>query len=265
MRFVDPSRGIDVSRTVAATTAISDAAVAVDWDAAERVNVLPDTLEKEPAAAVTFGELPSAATRAKNYDAWSKQFVSWLTVNETLDLFRSASSGELSKPGESEREFRTRLQLAGREERDRTVEALRKKYAPKQAVLDDRLRRAQQTVQRESQQASSQKIQTAISVGATLVSAFLGRKTVSLSSLGRATTAARGVGRTMKESEDIHRAQESVAAIEEQRRQLDEEFKAETATLEAATDPTSEKLERIAVKPKKTNIAVKLVTLVWMP
>ena len=46
---------------------------------------------------------------------------------------------------------------------------MRKKYAPRQASLDDKLRRAQQATDRESQQATGQKLQTAISVGATLV------------------------------------------------------------------------------------------------
>jgi hypothetical protein len=45
---------------------------------------------------------------------------------------------------------------------------------------------------RETGQAKQQYVQTAISVGATLLGALLGRKTVSTSALGRATTAARG-------------------------------------------------------------------------
>jgi hypothetical protein len=102
-----------------------------------------------------------------------------------------------------------------------------------------------------------------ISVGATLVGALMGRKAISASTIGRATTAARGMGRSMKESEDISRAQETVAAINEQKQALDDELKAETATLEAAGDPATETFERIIVKPKRANVAVKLVTLLW--
>jgi len=91
----------------------------------------------------------------------------------------------------------------------------------------------------------------------------LGRKTMSASTIGRATTAARGVGRSMKESEDIERAQQNVAALEEQRQSLDDELKTETASLEAAADPATETFERIIVKPKRANVAVKLVALIW--
>ena len=49
-----------------------------------------------------------------------------------------------------------RLQESTREQRDRAIEALRQKYAPKQAALQERLRRAEQTVARESEQATQQ-------------------------------------------------------------------------------------------------------------
>ena len=57
---------------------------------------------------------------------------------------------------------------------------------------------------RESEQVSQQRLQTAISMGATLVGALFGRKSMS-ASIGRATTTARGVGRTMREREDVER------------------------------------------------------------
>jgi hypothetical protein len=127
----------------------------------------------------------------------------------------------------------------------------------------ERLRRAKQAVEKETEQASGAKLQTAISFGATLVGALLGRKAISASNIGRATTAARSVGRTMKESEDISRAQETVAAIEAQMKELDDELAAETAALHASTDVVNEKLETVTLKPKRGNVRVKVVALVW--
>ena len=37
------------------------------------------------------------------------------------------------------------------------------------------------------------------------------------------------------------------------------------AALEAKTDPLTERLETVVVKPKKTNITLRLVALVWVP
>ena len=94
-------------------------------------------------------------------------------------------------------------------------------------------------------------------------SAFLGRKAVNVSSLSRATTAVRGVGRSMKESEDVTRAQETVEAIEAQRQALADELAQETAEIDAASNAATEKLESVVVKPKKGNVTLKLVTLLW--
>jgi hypothetical protein len=93
----------------------------------------------------------------------------------------------------------------------------------------------------------------------------MGRKAVSRSTLGRATTAVRGVSRTIKESQDIGRAQETVEALHQQLAELEAQFQSETATLEARVDPSTERLETISLKPKKTDISVRLVALVWVP
>ena len=67
----------------------------------------------------------------------------------------------------------------------------------------------------------------------------------------------------MKESEDTQRAEQTVAAIEEQQRQLEADLGAETAALDTSSAAATEKFDRGALKPKKGNVSVKLVALVW--
>src|SRR5262245_45002871 len=263
VRFTDPKWRVETTKLVRLTTPISEGAVPVDWENAARVEWAPEMLESDAPEGPKFSPLPSPASKPKNYDAWTKQLLASLCSTEAIELLRSPSTNELSRPDEAEREFRARLGHGSREERDRALDELRRKYAPRQGALDEKLRRANQALEKENQQATGQGIQTAISVGATIVGALLGRKSISAGTIGRATTAARGVGRTMKESEDISRAKGTVAAIEEQRKQLDADFAAESAALNAANDAATETLEKITIKPKKSNITVKLVGLVW--
>jgi hypothetical protein len=237
----------------------------VDWDAAVPLDLAPGDLEATAVSGATFADLPPNVVKAKSPDAWSKDFLGWVYGSQSLDLLRSAQSGAVSNPGESERDFRIRLQQSSREARDAMVEKLRQKYAPKVAAAQERVRRAEQAVSRESEQARSQSLQTAISFGTTLLGALVGRKTVSMSTLGRATTAARGVGRTIKESQDIGRAKETVGAAQQQLEELNGQLKAETEAIEARFDSGSEPLEIESLKPKKTNITVRLVALVWAP
>jgi len=103
---------------------------------------------------------------------------------------------------------------AGREQRDAAVEKLRREYAPKIARAEEKLRRAQQVVEREKGQARAAQAQTVISVGATILTSLLGNKRVNYSTIGRATTAARGAGRVMEQAGDVKRAGENVAAAQ---------------------------------------------------
>ena len=259
------SKSLDMTQSLTLLTTIADGPIAINWDQASKVDLPVEDLEQGPNDNAQFAALPAPANKPKNYEAWRKDLAAWIYRNQKLELFESSMLDLVSNPGETERDFRVRLQQLAREKRDEAVEKLRQKYAPKMAALGEKKRRAEQTVGREAEQASSQKLQTAISFGATLLSSFFGRKTLSLSTLGRATTAARGVSRSMKESEDVGRAQETVEAVAQQLADLDAQLKAETEAIQQAADPQTAELGKVSLKPTKSNIGVKVLTLVWAP
>ena len=259
------SKTVELTQQLSLLAAFADGPAGLDWSQAVAIDLPVEDLESEPEAGAQFAEVPAAATKAKSYASWRKDLASWIYRNQRLELLESPALEIVSNPGESERDFRVRLQQLAREQRDDAVEKLRKKYAPKFDVLEDRKRRAEQAVARETEQASGQKMQTAISFGATLLSSFLGRKRTSMSTLGRATTAARGVSRSMKEAQDVDRAQDNVEAITQDIANLQADFEADTKALEQSFDPQTEQLETVSLKPTKANIAVKVLTLAWAP
>ncbi len=265
VRFVDAKAEVDCPREMNLLTAVEDEAVMVDWQNSTEAGFGPDDLEQQPSADAQFAPVPEGAGKARNYTAWGRDLVNWLYGSQKLELFKSPMLREMSRPGESERDFRVRLQQAGREKRDENVDKLRKAYAPKIAALEERIRRAEQAAQREREQASQQKVQTAISLGATLLGAFLGRKAVSASTMGRAATAARAGSRAWKEAQDVTRAAETVEALKQQLADLEAQFTVETQAIESALSPATETFESVSIKLKKTNITVRLIALVWLP
>jgi len=264
-RFSDSKSGVDSTQDVTVLAPITDGAVAVDWDKAIAAELAVADLERDPDEGAQFLALPAGAGKVKSYADWSKDFGGWLFRTQKVELFKSPSTKEMSKPGESERDFRVRLQQTGRETRDKAVEALRQKYASKIAALQERIRRAELAKEKQQTESRASQMQAAISVGASILGAFMGRKTISASNIGRATTAIRSAGRVLKESKDVGVAEENVAALQQQLADLESQFKSESEVLASATDPLNEKLETIAIKPTKSNIAVKLVSLAWIP
>jgi len=265
INFTDTKTKIDVNQDATFATEITDNAIPVNWDEAKAIEVPAGDLEKSPINGAQFADLPPAASKAKSYAAWQKDFVTYLYGTQQIELFFSPSAKTVSNPGEDERAFRIRLSQSTREKRDKLVAQLRQKYAPKLAALQERKRKAQQAVDREKAQADQQKMQTAISFGATLLGALGGRKINSSGNIGKATTTIRGASRTMKESQDVGRAQDTVEAIDQMIADLNAEVESQAGELSSAVDPQTEVFDTLTIKPKKTNIAVQLCTLVWAP
>jgi hypothetical protein len=263
--FSDPKISSVHARTLTVLANIDTKLGTADWTSSTTLAISPKDLDTQPQSQAVFGPLPPQAARTKAYEAWRKSFSQWLAQTQQLELWQSSQREVVSQPGERERDFRIRLQTLGRERRDTLVDQLRRRYAAKLAALDEKARRARQAVDREAAQASQQKVQTAVSVGATVLGALLGRKTFSTSTIGRATTAARSMSRTKKETEDIERAKETLAAVEQQRAELEAEIQREIAVLSAATDPLTETLVPLVLKPKRGGIAVQVIGLAWAP
>jgi hypothetical protein len=264
VQYVDTRRGVDVTSDVHAVTPLQPGPVAADWDRAV-TGADPDALERTPAnPSAAFAAVPAAALNPKQYAAWTADFARWVARGRPLTLFSAPALKLHAQPGETEADFRTRVQQAAHEARDAAVAKLRGRYAPKVARATEKIRRAEETLSREEQQAGNQKVQTAVSFGATLVGALMGRKAVSLSTLGRATTAARGVGRAMKEKEDVARARERHGEAEAELRALEADLEREVEAM-APADASSVEIIRLDIKPKRGSVDVRLVTLAWKP
>ena len=83
--------------------------------------------------------------------------------------------------------------------------------------------------------------------------------------LGRAATAARGARRSCKEQQDVARSEDTVLAILDQERALEESLQEELAKVTARWDAAQAELTQVQIKPKKADIQVGQLALVWSP
>ena len=263
--FSSAKLGVTEQRRVTLLGSMDDGPITLEWDGAERVDLDVNALERSARDHASFGALPKAASNAKSYAAWAKAFQKWIVVNEQVELLKSPALKLTSNAGESERDFRIRLQNLAREGRDGSVEKLRGKYATKLAALQERIRRAQDAVAREQSQASQAKVDTMISVGSAILGAVFGRGKISATTVSKAATAVRGAGRAVQQSGDVNRASESVEALQAQYAALETALQEEIDALAAGYDAQQEELERTPIKAKSGDVHVQLVALAWVP
>jgi hypothetical protein len=252
VRFLDAKTKVDYLQDFVVASPVKDDNTPVEWEECFELDIKPDDLENEPLSGAEFAPLPADAGKPKCYSAWSKDLVNWIYSNRKIDLYCSPGK-ECSQPGESEAEFRARTQHTSRELRDDAVEKLRQRYASKVTVLQDRLRRSEQSVAKEKDQRSA----SLLSVGVDLFGAVFGRKS--------ASTAIRAASRTYKEQSDIGRAQETYTAVKQQLDDLQAQIESEVAEIQSQMDASTAALETISIKPKKANINIRMFTLAWAP
>ena len=237
---------------------------APDWTQAEIVPEPGPTFAPAPADGATFDEAPSVVASPKNYKAWGTSLADYVYRSQALNVFRCPDLKMAAAPGGTESEFRAHLAQTLREKRDAAVDDLRRKYGAKLGALEDRQRRAEQKVATQKSQATSQTMSTALSIGGSLLGALFGGGRRS-SAFSKASTAARSIGRATQERSDVANAEADLAAVQQQQEALNAELESEIKALEGQFDPAAIRVESTPVKPKKSDIAVEDLALVWVP
>jgi len=265
LHFVDTKARVDLWEKIVLFLLLSGDETKISWDEAAEFKDGDPEFDQKGLKQATFAPLPPGASRPESYAAWKKDLMNYLYQNRTLKVWKCTSLKQTSEVGESEGDFRARLSHLVHEKRDLEVEKLRKRYAPKLASLEERLRKAEARVNREESQYGQQKMQTAVSLGATILGALFGRKMASAGTVGRATTSMRGVGRIAREKEDIARAQKEVEIIQQKLVDLEEEFREKVAGMQEGFTAEELELEEVQIRPRKSDISVGAIALVWTP
>lgn len=265
LRFTDSKPDIDLVQIANMMTLMKVEPFTVNWEKAFTTKFGSEELDKDPRAGIEFSALPSEATIPDNYRTWNKDFLTWLLHNKKLELFACPITGWTSVPGETERDFRIRLQQSSREKRDQLLSELSLKYEPKLAALEEKLAKAHQNLNQEQSEAHIVEVESSLNVGASIFQALVGKKVISSTNIRRASSAANKMARVNRAHMEVDQAQGTVDRLEEQLEQLQNSFAREMADLKSKVDPASQPLEQITVSLKKSNINVTSFCLCWAP
>jgi hypothetical protein len=268
--FADAKRKVDEIRTVAVEVPLTGNTVVIDWDSGVPTDLEPQQLVTEASSGDGFAPIPAQAQQVKTFARWAKDLDRWLGRTQRLTLQRHPTLGLVSQSGESERDFRIRLASASREARDKSVDAIRSKYASKLNTAPEKVRKAEMALGKEQQDVSQHKVQAGLSaasaLGSAALSAIFGRRGgVTAGTIGKATTAAKGWMRGSKESEDVARAEQNLEAARQALAELERDVESAITAAGggAAVQPSEDALETLTIAPKRGGIHVQLVAIVW--
>ena len=199
------------------------------------------------------------------YTSWKKALVSALYQGERLPMWKCTALKLVSEGAESEGDFRVRCRQALRERRDLEIEKIRKKYSSKVERLQERIRKAEQKVETQEAQYESAKKGTLLRIGETILGVLFGRKKLTAGNIGKAGTTMRGMGRASKEKQDVAQAEADLKEFTADLEALEKELTDAVDNVKDTWDEESLTLEGAPVKPRKSDIGVDEMALVWTP
>ena len=261
LHYYDARKKIDATEELVWLVPFQKGPVTLQWSDRNPFSRKHGEINSRPVQPAFFIDPPSAALQAGNYREWKQEFKTRLIQEHRLDLFKSDTLGIVSQPEEDERDFIIRLSQIGRETRDKEVALLRQKYEKKLAFIENKILSAASRLQTEQEQAKQQKLNVAIHIGTTLLSAFLGRKT-SRGLVSKAGTTLKSAGRIHKESSDVELAKEKLLNTKQQYQELEQELQKEIENIEREL-LNHKDIERMSMRPRSVN--VELVCLAWRP
>ncbi len=232
-----------------------------EWDEAK----FPELLLAPESTVAVFRDVPQPMLQKKSYTTWEKALKDHLYRHQRLTLWVCKALKAVSRPAESESDFRIRLRHTAREQRDLLVEKLRARYASRFVTLEDQIRRAEQRIEREKSQKSQKTLSAAVSIGSSILGAMFGRKLNSSANVGRAGTAIRSASTMAKESADVRHAQETYNAAIRKRDELNAQVEADAQKIQDQFDPDLMEFEQLEITPRKADLTISRVALVWLP
>lgn len=265
VHFVQTTAGIDITQPLALTVELSGDLPADPWEGAEISTDGEPEVEKGPEGEATYQPLPSDITNAKKFATLTAALKEHIYREHRLVAWKCKSLKQISQPDDTEAQFRTRLAQSVREQRDLAVEKLRQKYAPKLQTLGDQLRRAGEKVEKEKAEVSDRTMSTILTVGTSILGAMFGRKLGSTANVGKAATSIRQASKIGKEKGDVAVAEGNREILAERLKKLEDEFAAESEKIAAQFDADQIPVEEISLPPKKTDINVTRIAIVWLP
>ena len=254
VNFYSQRRGIDEEQELILSLELDSRQQNIRWDDAREESIDFEKFPHTPPRKAKFQSLPDVIMKDRGLRNVIRELKEYLYQEKFLELLRCTSPKLESKVNESRSDFIVRLQDMLNDKKEINIEKLQTSYEKKEKVLIGRLSRAKERMEKESSDATSSMIDAGIAV----IGALFGR--TSSTKIGRVFRKGSNI---LKERDDMSRAEERVAQINEDIETLEYELEDKIDVLNEKYNVDNCEIEIFSIKPRKTDIDVENCALVW--
>ncbi len=253
--FHDSRRGIEVTEEGFEYLDLSTVNT-LDWSLSEVDDLDFTALPANEPKNAKFAEVPEFVSIDKGLKKAARELVDHLYRSSSLELYRCRALKMESDVDQDMADFRAAVQDELDERKEEEIEKLKERYGKKEKRFLDQLARAKERIEKEK----GDQISSLLNVGASILGALFGRTTAT-----KIGTTIRRSSRAYKERGDVSRAEEKFAQIEEKLLLLEEELEEKIEELAQKYDIENYEIETFTIKPKKRDISVDPIAIVWRP
>ncbi len=262
-RFIDAKLRIDTVQKTCLLVDPSKISGLVSWAEVEPVNIDPASLSQQPGAEARFGAVPQELNTPEKFKAYAGDFLEFLYQGNVLNLPYHPIADLYGQPGESVREFKIRVQMAIREKRDAEVDKLRNKFSADLQKIETKLYREQQELTQDQATYEGRKREEMLSAGESIISVFgiFGRRRPT-TAFSKAATKRR---LTEKAKLDVEETQSEVVRLQGEIDRIRMGMDQQINDINNLWDAKTEEIQTYAVRPKRGDCAVDMLSLAWVP
>ncbi len=254
VHFIDQRKQIDMRHEKILYRQIEPSMHTVSWEKSYEETTDFESFPTSRPQEARFAAVPTCVAGDKGLKKSAAALKNHLYKTEKIELWRCRSPRLESMPGESLADFKVRLRDLLEEKKEAELEVLKERYAKKEARLLERIDKAKERVAKEQSDTTASLIQTGIAV----LGALFGRPTPT--KIGRAVSKG---GRILKERDQMSRAQQRLAQLQDDLDAMEEAFESHIDTLSEKYDVERCTIESFFIKPKKSDIDIRICALVW--
>jgi hypothetical protein len=258
LHYVQASAGVDVWQDCVVVQPIHDTPPDDIWDGATMLAALP-VADAQPDDGAAFADLSTELARDKSYPVFQRQLSDHLFRTSSLRLWACEAMDQCSHPGETQDAFRARLAAQVGERRDAERAIATATFAPKLAA-------AEAEVARQQAKASSEKWQFFAKLGSVamvVVDTVLRAK--GMGPRGRPRSASTALSQAAREHGQQAVVQVNLQSALDDKQRLEQARDQALADIDAKFQPATLPLVQTELKPRKGDITVDHVTLLWLP
>jgi len=261
VRFADQKSGVSAEQRWVRLLEPPQGVGLLRWDEAETVELDPRDLASSSPEEAVYADVPAGLNTAMELKKRSAEFSDYLFRNATISVLYNKALKVYSALDEAETDFKARCDDVADTAYETEEKALKVKYQAKIDKLQDKLRREERELASDEADLAARTQDELLSAGGALLGLFGGGRKVS-SALSRASSKRR---MSSQAKSDVEESKEAIRELQEEIDTLEDELTAELTDLRDKWTTAVADNEIVALKPRKTDVAVEVFGIGWRP